>query len=136
MAGDSRDEYEVLMNYLRQNIGVVVENPDAESERLLLSSGRNTPNKDEHEHVIEAAFWVRDDRPKGSSKYKTFILRGLESMSGGHSAVSDGSYAETRDEAIAWLEEKATEFDGGSLNWEEREHESVTMGELMESESY
>jgi hypothetical protein len=126
--GSSEDEqYRAYKRFLKQNVGTVVEDLETRDERLRLSSHRYS---EEHPTVVEAAFWIRQDRPEGSSKYKTVIIRDLND-----SIVTDGGYAETREEAIEWIEEKAQRYDGEPLNWEERKRKAVRPDELAEEQS-
>ena len=115
----SDDAYQKRRKVLANNLGDVVVDLDSQGERLLLSPHRYS---DEHETVVEAALWVRSDRPDESSKYKTFVRRELDSGGSGRGSVNnDGGYADTRQEAIEWIEEKAQEYGGEPLNWSDRD---------------
>jgi hypothetical protein len=110
------EEYRQWTQFCKNHKGKIVLSGDNNDERLFLSTHQYPQD---HETVVEAGLWEDDDL--NYSEYKTFIRRGLDGMDGGTSVVNDGGYAETREEAIEWLEEKAKEYDGSPLNWEERD---------------
>lgn len=119
------EQYRAYKRLLKKNIGTVVVDLPAGEERLRLSKHKYA---DQHETVVEAALWVLDDN---LSKYKTYIMRELDSGGGGHgSIVNSGAYCETRSEAIEWLEGKATEYGGSELGWESRDRSVVDSSEL------
>jgi hypothetical protein len=109
----SDTEYDAFRQLCQRNIGTIVRIPEYDHERLLLSKTRRP---DRHQILLEAAFWERDGRPPGSSKYKTYTRKSLSGMSG-RSVINDGGYADTREEAIEWIEDTSAEFDGERLNW-------------------
>lgn len=110
------EEFEEYKHYCKQNKGKVVKD-NSKQERLMLSSHRYSEH---HETVVEAALWAEDEL--NYSNYQTFISRELDNGGSGRgSIVNDGTYTKTRKEAIEWLEDKAQEFDGSSLEWEQRE---------------
>jgi len=124
----SDEEYRAVKQILKQNVGTIVRFPENQEERVRFSP-HNAP--DEHPTVIEAALWVRRDRPEGSSKYKTFISRSLDS-SRGRSAVNDGAYAETYVEAFEWLEDKSEEYVDERISWLDLPKMVITEDELEE----
>lgn len=133
MSQEERDKlYQARKRLLRNNTEVVCVDLEHGSERLMMSPYPNARKEENHETVVEAALWVRQDRPKHSSKYKTYIRRSLDSAINNRSMVNDGAYCDTYDEAVAWLEEKAQEFDGDPLNWKERDRMVIDEEEIIE----
>lgn len=100
--------YERIKRLGRRNAGTVIRISDNDEERLYPAH---------HGTVTEAALWVRDDRPSGTSKYKTYIYRRLGDS---HYGTSDGAYAETYCEAVEWIGDKSAEFDGERIDWLDR----------------
>lgn len=113
MTDDAVDEYQELQRTLKRNLGTIHRDNDIADERVRFS-GSNHP--DQHPTVIEAAIFERQDRREGSSKYRTFMSRSLES-SRGRSTVNDGDFAETYCDAVEWIAEKSAEFDGWQIDW-------------------
>lgn len=124
----SDEEYRAVKRILKDNVGTIVRFPENGEKRVRFSP-HNAP--DEHPTVVEAALWVRSDRPKGSSKYKTFISRSLDS-SRGRSTVNDGAYAEDYVEAFEWLEDTSEEYVDERISWLDLPKMVITQDELEE----
>lgn len=127
------DLYNAHRCVLKKNVGSVVV-LDGTSERIALS-----PHKypEEHETVVEAALWPVPEA--NLSEYKTYMMRGLDGMDGGTSIVNGGVYTENRETAVEWIENKAQEYSGSPLNWEEREKVEITtedLEEMVENDRY
>lgn len=113
----SDEEYREWVRFCKRHKGKIVFDSRNDDERLYLSKHQYT---DDHETVVQAGLWK--DQTLNFSNYRTFISRELDNGRPGRgSIVNGGEYHETREEAIEWLEEKAKEFGGSPLNWEERE---------------
>lgn len=125
---DGVDDYQAIKRILKDNVGTIVRFPENGEERVRFSP-HNAP--DEHPTVIEAALWICRDRPEGSSKYKTFISRSLDS-SRGRSTVNGGTYAKDYVEAFEWLEDKSEEYVDERISWLDLPKIVVTQDELEE----
>lgn len=126
---DDQLVYDALVRKMKDNVGTIIRTPNAEDERVRFSPHRSPK---EHEHVLTAAIWVRQDRPPHSSKYKTYIYNALENGRGGYGRHSDGTYAETYEEAMEWIAAESEAFDGSRIEWLDLPRIVITEAELAE----
>lgn len=127
-APDDQIVYDALKRKMKDNVGTLIRTPGAEDERVSFSKSR-APG--EHPTMLEAAIWVRKDRPEYTSKYKTYIYRALENGRGGYGRHSDGTYVETYDEAMAWIGDRSEEFCDERIEWLDLPKIVITEEELV-----
>lgn len=105
--------YDELKKIARENKGMIIRFKEIEEERIFFSTSE-TPEL--HPTILEAAVWVRQNRPEGSSKYKTYVRKSVESGTS-RSMVNDRGYAEDYKQAIEWIADESEKFCGERIEW-------------------
>lgn len=110
---DGELEYEDVMELCNDNLGTIIRIADWNEERVRFSP-HDSPQT--HSTLVEAGVW-RTER-FSEPRWSFFVSRGLKNGRGGRSIVNDGNkHFDSYEQAVARVEELASEFDGEEFCW-------------------
>lgn len=123
--------YQAHKSALQEYFGKIVRVPEWGDERVLLANGKYP---DIHGIVLEAALWVRQDRPGHSSKFNTYMRKAVEDGRDGYSVVAAGAYANDYLDAIEWIGDESEDFGNERIEWLDLPKVIIREEELTDAE--